>query len=396
MTRKSSITAYIKDAEAGTEPEYGSLPGDPNSTQALAEKYEATMVGWKPVTALKVLFCAKILAAILMSVPDADTYHVYALANAEVIRDDLNATPVLSDIAFNWIQYCAPIGVYLFALNNVLRWFEMLNEAIMMFRHYNKLAARWVIYGLTAILAGISVIPFYGMAKSGGLSEFFAIANSVARFCMDHYSWNAIVVQLMDVKCRFQWKDMPMHMIGGLAFVLGALTATYLYPFAEEVSGSALAVFGVAPTCILWGLDSRYSWNKIAKFFYTLITSPRKLCETTGNYEPGIRAGMSIVLAALFLVALAGAFSETMTATNNAAVIGYPPLFLQIVAAVAFTGIYLAAPTGLTESLFQYIQSNRRTPQAVAMREHMETQRSLYFSTKSPFPEEEHTETYTT
>ena len=149
------------------------------------------------------------------------------------------------------------------------------------------------------------------------------------------------------------------------------ITATYLFPFAQEASNTTWALLGVAPTCLLWGLDARNSWTWLysegkKQFWPKPVPKPP-------FFDRDIRITKNILTACLVIMTLAGALSETMMAAHNAPIIGYPIRFLTVIAGIAFTGIYTTGPREILHQLAAFWQKRRKhSPRTHALREREE------------------------
>lgn len=296
---------------------------------------------------LQITFC------LVVALSDAFTYHAFALQNAIKIRSMVH-NPGLGSMAFYWCQFGAPLGVYLFALNNIYRWCKISKDASTRFRDFGNKKKRWIIFFASGVLGLLSVIPFYGMAQAAKLDYTFVLGNTFARYCMGHYCWYAVLEKLFDGESKgLAWHDL----LGVPAFLTGLVTATYLFPFAKHVSGTTFAILAVIPTCLLWGLDAKVSWDATAKLILRRL-KPKK-SRRKSLYDADLHFYRKIILIALYLIVSAGAVSETMMAATNAHLLFYPAHFLTICAAIAFAGVYFTGPTQLTNHVFNYLQRSR-------------------------------------
>lgn len=335
------------------------------------QKHELSLKNNKHFYISITLFC------ILMALPDAITYHAYSAPNGQNISSFVHYFPINAILRY-WCEYGAPLGVYFFALNNMLRWCDMINESTTLYKYYNKKRQRWVIFLSTTLLGALSVIPFYGMAKNANILFAFVIGNSIARFCMDHYSWQKIIASLFDRQVKLTRLDI----IGSMTFVMGIITATYLYPFAKDASNLVFAIFGVVPTCLLWGLDAKVSWDMITKKILRACGFIKRENESKDFYDPGLKLMKNIVLGILFIIVLAGAFSETIMAAQNAGQLFYPANFLAVCAAIAFAGIYLTGPIQITERFFNFLQMRRQSNNSVNLQKQATQQLENYLQSK--------------
>lgn len=321
----------------------------------LVDIYQACQFTFSGSLRQKILFVLRHIFCIAMALPDALTYHAYSVVNGRIVYHAVGGGPLGHIIQF-WIAIGAPFGVFCFALNNMYRWTNMLNEAIRIFPHYNKKTARWSIFLWTTVCGALSVVPFYGMASNANMLYVFVIGNSVARFCMDHYAWQEIISGAFDK----QMKSQRFRLIGIPVFITGMITATYLFPFAVAASNVPFAILGVAPTCLLWGLDSRAAYiyfcescsRRFSKSAQTHAQSPIR-------YDRDLCVASNVTLLIMSVIAFAGAISETMMAGQNAKTLFYPSHFLVICAGIAFTGIYLTGPIQLVRGIFDFLQQRR-------------------------------------
>jgi hypothetical protein len=325
--------------------------------QSLAHKYKQSAINSRnPLLLVVVLaFC------LCFSIPDGATYFYYAAHNGSVLSNVVGGGAV-GLVVKAWCAWGASIGVSIFALNNMWRWSQLINESCTMFAAYGNSRAIWIVFVLTTLLGLLSVVPFYGMAEHAGLPMGLVIGNSLARLCMDHYAWQRVVMGLVSrVRsggvANLLGRVSKRRALGVVIFICGAITATYLFPFARSVSNLYWAVLGVAPTCLLWGLDSRSSWNSVYLSLRAALHGRR-----SADYElfdNDIRFIKHIVTALLVLMCLAGAVSETMMASHNAHSIGYPEWFLLPIAAIAFTGIYSTGPWQIVFQIAAFWQKKR-------------------------------------
>lgn len=337
---------------------------------------------------------ARYLFCITMSLPDGMTYHVYAIKNGRLLREDISNS-MLGKLIEAWLGYGAPTGVALFALNNMIRWTVLLAN---MYTEYHdpKGIQHKSIHLLTSVFAALSVTPFYGMAKHGDIPEAFAIANAVARFCMDYFAWFTTLVAIYESRNKFKFKPYftnDKDCFSGvlntaaelLLFLCGMTTACYLYPFARDEAGEFLAVAGVMPTALLWGHDSLTGMQIMFQGAMAKIKSRCRArrgndgllqddngdisdtlladedtpladdeSQETGSPTPSPSfSGKQLLRASLVMIALAGACSETMTAANNAHAIGISSNTMRSIAGIAFTGIYATGPLQLIERVDQ-------------------------------------------
>ena len=117
------------------------MPPAPPTTpqpQALLQRYKATRIGPKRplLLAMTIAFC------LAFSLPDGATYHVYAEANARILYHTLGATHLAALVRF-WCTWGGSIGVALFALNNMVRWSRLVNEARTLFPSYRNGRILW-------------------------------------------------------------------------------------------------------------------------------------------------------------------------------------------------------------------------------------------------------------
>lgn len=298
----------------------------------------------------RVVFFIVLISCFIFCLPDGLTYHSYAAKNAVDLSNPIGS-PFFAAIVKNWCEFGAPLGVSLFAFNNILRWFELVNESLTTFKFYSSRRINYVVFFGTMLLGLLSVIPFYGMAIDARLNFVYVLANCIARFCMDHYAWYAIIMQILTAKyspTRHQPKWVSF--VGYGIFFIGCITATYLYTFAKDASNAVWACFGVAPTAILWGLDAKTAFMKFyeTKFFFR---DPNKEI-----YKKTVLSVGHVITSALIVLALAGATSETMMAHDASFRIGYSPLFLTSCATIAFGLLYCTGPIRLVERGMAFYQ----------------------------------------
>ena len=338
-----------------------------NPLAVLYQRYQKHLLQWNPDSRYQqIKFLTCMTSLFVLAMPDGLTYHAYAKTNGQRVFDYLETTS--KNFAFlgkYWCEYGAPTGVYVFALNNLLRWAWMLNH-LSMFKYYNNYRVNVGIFILSGLLSALSVVPFYGMAKDAHLNSFFIFANSFARFCMDHYAWNEVLGHLHERKPHTITASTGA---GAIGFITGAITATYLYPFAEDVSNVPFAVLAVMPTCLLWGLDSKTSWHWVIEH----LTSCRKKDNMSCYLDNDLSKLTYFLYGISFIIAAAGAFSETLMAHDNAQSMPYPTL-LFVAAIIAFPAIYLTGFVQLIDRAMMSLQIRRedspRTAQLLVAERH--------------------------
>ena len=155
-----------------------------------------------------------------------------------------------------------------------------------------------------------------------------------------------------------------------MGFFAGAYTATYLYGFALDSSRMILlffnvnnthmvhllALFGVIPTCFLWGNETLIALTAIFRYLYSVFDSPR------GIRRASVSAGWLTYqkwtkIALLVFFAAAGAYSETLMSyhTLTSPFSNTYSFFLFIFTPIAFISIYSVCVVELVDKVFAMV-----------------------------------------
>lgn len=340
-----------------------------------------------------------------LAIPDAWTYYQYAALNGRIIdaRWHLSWAGAL-------VRIGAPLGVYIFALNNLYRFCVLVLRDLASIRFYALATWRYVIFFLVWVLALVSVLPFYGMAKHAGLPMFVVWSNAFARFCMNDFAFFFVMSAVFDrylrakdpvrqhdyaqrqalyfavsvqeipaevaakattrqqvvnclkryPRCRKRLRPLKrrvLRWVGVMSFVVGTVTAVYLFPFAHEATRAIfptwhpmlLAVLGIVPTCLLWGHDAAFSWRAPLRFLLKHGVSWRDISMNM-HYATWLKVlFVFCIVVGTLCIAVPATVSETMMAVK------YRPhdawgLVIAWAAGPAFLGIYM---TGIIELLSQ-------------------------------------------
>lgn len=352
--------------------------------------------GWRIFIALVAL-----IVGLFLAIPDARTYAHYAALNGQIVYAHWHR-----QWAGAWIAYGAPLGVYIFAFNNLYRFCVLVLHDLYKVKNYNYAMARCVVFALIIFLALISVVPFYGMAWQAHLSWVVIYSNCFARFCMNIFAFFcmmnfmfdffverrhavrrhqlAAIDKLYDATLRrlvpvtelqqdltgsriaallsqYVTGTVGMHylkrhllqLVSSITFLLGVLTALYLYTFAyaavEHLYGAHLAgvfaVMGVIPTCILWGHDARFSWRVPLAFVLRTSVNPLHWWRAM-HYNTLLKIAFLLCISlGVALIAVPSTISESMMAVASTQDLIHGA-WMAWIAGPAFIGIYI---TGLIE-----------------------------------------------
>lgn len=346
-----------------------------------------------------------LLAGLILAVPDGLTYAHYAALNGQVIDRSWHIS-----WAGWWLGYGAPLGVYIFAFNNIYRFCVLVLQDLSRYRDYIWSQQRYIGFACIILLAIVSIIPFYGMARAAHLNAFFAWSNAFARFCMNVFAFFVVFNLIIDnlvlrassrrqvlllrvqqlryllitgqmnapVSSIGEWSHVRVTMllhrnlakqfqlsrvrtsllrvVAWVMFMCGAITGIYLYHFAYTAAQGitqnlvvtiGLAVAAIIPTCVLWGHDASFSWKVPLRFVLRSGLLPASWLRAMHYDVPVKLLFLVLMLCGVLFIGVPSTLSESMMAIEYTRGHVIGPL-LQVVVGPAFIGIYL---TGLIELL---------------------------------------------
>jgi len=152
-----------------------------------------------------------------------------------------------------------------------------------------------------------------------------------------------------------------------LGFFAGAYTATYLFSFAVDSSKMILlffnihnshlvhllALFGIIPTCFLWGNETLIALTAIFKYLYTYFKRGKILSKQHVSAHWLVYQKRTKILLLVFFAA-AGAYSETLMSyhTLRFPFDGVYSFLLFVFTPIAFISIYSVCVIELVDKIF--------------------------------------------